>query len=74
MEEGKRGREPREIDSLPRLGRRGLWRWFHGGRRRVAAGTEARGVGAASWGGRRVGAAVVVEVEGTVERAEGPYL
>ena len=63
--EGKKGREPREIDSLPRLGRRrpeaaAPLQW-------AAAGAEARGGGAASWGGRRVGAAVVVEVDGTVE-------
>ena len=65
MEEGKRGREPREIDSLPRLGQRRpvevAPRWT------AVGGTGERGGGAASWGGRRVGAAVVVEVDGTVE-------
>ena len=65
MEEGKRGREPREIDSLPRLGRRRPE--AAAPLQCAAAGAEARGGSAASWVGWRVGAAVVVEVEGTVE-------
>ena len=65
MEEGKRGREPRKIDSLPRLGRR--WPVEVAPQRTAEGGTGERGGGAASWGGRRVGAAVVVEVDGMVE-------
>jgi len=65
MEEGKRGREPRKIDSLPRLGR--MWPVEVAPRRTAECGTGERGGGTASWGGRHVGAAVVVEVDGTVE-------